>query len=347
MPGPYKNLTHFLCCANITADTLYEESRGFLVAVYSSVCILALPANGLTAWLALRQAWRGNVLAVYLFSLALCELLYAGTLPLWARYIQNHHHWPLGRWACQLTAFVFFCNIYASILLLCCISGDRFLALVWPLQSRPYRRPATAALVSTAVFVLVGLIHSPVFYIDFGSCNVTCFESLPVTSITAPVYYSRFVLGFALPMGVLVSTNLCLFRRVQRSPTLSAACKARVCRLVWAVLLIFLACFAPYHLVLLFRAATFSYLGEQRKALLCALEQRVYTASVVGLGLCTVSSVADPIIYLLATDFWRQEVARLHWQWDKWGRRTDITAMFSKDGEEPRSPASPRSPSMP
>ncbi|XP_004603836.1 probable G-protein coupled receptor 132 [Sorex araneus] len=305
------NLTH--ACANATTDSWFKESRVFLVALYSAVCALALPANGLTAWLALRRARRGNVLAVYLFCLALCELLYAGTLPLWVRYIQNWHRWPFGPWACRLTAFVFFCNIYVSVLLLCCISCDRFLALAWPLRSRGYRRPATAAGVSAAVFGVVAAAHSPAFYLshnsnglDYG--NATCFEALPVTRTAAAFYGARFVLGFALPLAVLTFTSLRVARSVARSPGLPAARKARARRLLLAVLLVFLACFAPYHLVLLLRAAAFSHLQPSE---LCPLEWNVYTASVVCLSLCTLSSVADPVIYLLATGRCRH-AARLH-----------------------------------
>ncbi|XP_036904124.1 probable G-protein coupled receptor 132 [Sturnira hondurensis] len=314
----------------------FEESRVYLVVVYSAVCVLGLPANCLTARLTLLQALQGSVLAVYLFCLALCELLYASTLPLWVVYVQNGHCWDLGQWACRVTAYIFFCNLYVSILLLCCVSCDRYVAVAYALESRGRRRQRTAVLVSAVVFLLVGLAHYPVFTMYLP--ERTCFEVSPMNGTVANYFYSRFVVGFALPLAIIAFTNHGIFRSIKQSTGLAAAQKARVRRTVIAVVVIFLACFAPYHLVLLAKAAAFSYhRGEEGP--MCTLECQVYTASMVCLCLATVNSVADPIIYVLATDNSRQEVSRICNRWHKWSTKTEVTkSTWSKDSEEAQLP---------
>ncbi|XP_066883725.1 probable G-protein coupled receptor 132 [Kogia breviceps] len=313
----------------------FNDSRVFLVTVYSTVCLLGLPANCLTAWLTLLQARQGHVLAVYLFCLALCELLYVGTLPLWVVYIQNGHRWLLGPRACKVTAYIFFCNLYVSILFLCCISCDRFLAVVYALEMRGRRHQKTAILVSVSVFVLVGLVHYPVFQMEEEE---TCFETLPVDREIAGYYYTRFAVGFAAPLSVIAFTNQRIFRSIQRSSSLGAAQKAKVRRLAIAVVAIFLSCFAPYHLVLLVKAIAFSYYKGDMGPV-CAFEINLYTVSVLFLGLATVNSVADPIIYVLATEVSRQEVSRIHKGWKKWSMKTDVAKLtYLKDSEEARSP---------
>lgn len=320
-----------------TCDVPFDESRVLLVTVYSGVCVLGLPANGLTAWLTLLQARQGHVLAVYLFCLALCELLYISTLPLWVIYIQHGHHWPLSPWACKAAAYIFFCNLYLSILFLCCISCDRFLAVVYALETRGRRHQKTAILVSAAVFLLVGLVHSPVFKMEH---NGTCFETLPMDRRVAGYYYARFMVGFAVPLFIIAVTNQRIFRTVQLSTSLSTAQKAKVRLLAIAVVAIFLVCFAPYHLVLLIKAVAFSYYRGAAD-LVCTLEIRLYTVSVVFLSLATVNSVADPIIYVLAAEATRQEVCRMHKGWKKWSTKTDNTKLTcSKDSDEARSPMS-------
>ncbi|XP_019494747.1 PREDICTED: probable G-protein coupled receptor 132 [Hipposideros armiger] len=315
----------------------FEDSRVFVVMLYCVVCTLGLPANCLTGWLALGQALRGNVLAVYLSGLALCEGLYAGTLPLWALYVQNQHRWTLGPWACKVTAYVFFCNLYVSILLLCCVSFDRFMAVVYALESRGRRQQKTAVLLCTLVFLLVGLIHYPVFDMEYRG---TCFETVPMDGLTAGYYYARFAAGFAVPLSIIAFTNQRVLRSVELSEGLSASCKAHVRRTAAAVVGIFLLCFAPYHLLLLVKAATFSYYRGDSSSV-CAFEVRLCTVSVVSLCLSTVSSVADPIIYVLATDHSRQEVSRIHREWKKWRAKTDVTKLAcSKDTEEEGLPTS-------
>ncbi|KFO22309.1 probable G-protein coupled receptor 132 [Fukomys damarensis] len=324
------DLTGELCNAS------FDDSKVTLLVVYSVVCVLGLPANCLTAWLTLLQAIQGNVLAVYLFCLALCELLYISTLPLWVIYIRDQHHWTLGPRACKATAYIFFCNIYISILLLCCISCDRFTAVVYALESRGHRRQKTAVLISVSIFVLVGLLCYPVFHME--NVKGTCFEPLRMNASIAGFHYARFAVGFALPLCIISFTNHRIFRSIALSGGLTAAQKAKVKHSAIAVVIIFLVCFAPYHVVLLVKAAAFSYYRGDRDAV-CAFEARVYTASVVFLCLSTVNSVADPIIYVLATDHSRQEVARIHKGWKKWSTKTEDTRLTQwKDSEETRSP---------
>ncbi|XP_052040859.1 probable G-protein coupled receptor 132 isoform X2 [Apodemus sylvaticus] len=317
-----------------TCSMSYGESRVVLVVVYSAVCMLGLPANCLTAWLTLLQVLRRNVLAVYLFCLSLCELLYTSTLPLWIMYIQNKHKWNLGPQACKVTAYIFFCNIYISILLLCCISCDRYMAVVYALESRGHRHQRTAVTVSACVMILVGLVNYPVF--DMKVEKSYCFEPLRMNSRIASYHYLRFTFGFAVPLGILAFTNHRIFRSIKLSDSLSPAQKNKVKRSAIAVVSIFLVCFAPYHVVLLIKAAGFSFYQGDRVAV-CAFERRLYTVSMVFLCLSTVNSVADPIIYVLVTDHSRQEVSRIHTGWKKWSRQTDI--MCSKNSEETRSPS--------
>uniref|UniRef100_H0XNU6 G protein-coupled receptor 132 n=1 Tax=Otolemur garnettii TaxID=30611 RepID=H0XNU6_OTOGA len=332
--GNASQVTNYAARASENCNVSFEESRVFLVVVYSAVCTLGLPANCLTAWLTLLQVLQGNVLAVYLFCLALCELLYVGTLPLWIMYVQNQHCWTLGPWACKVTAYIFFCNIYVSILFLCCVSCDRFVAVVYALESRGHRRQKTAVVISVSIFLLVGLVHYPVFEMEDKN---TCFETLQMDARIAGYYYARFAAGFALPLLLISFTNQRIFLSIRRSVGLDAVQKAQVRRSAVAVVLIFLLCFAPYHLVLLLKAAAFSYYrGDHHDV--CAFEARLYTASTVFLCLSTVNSVADPIIYVLATDHSRQEVSRIHKGWKK-SAKTDITKLTcSKDSGETGSP---------
>ncbi|KAM5273701.1 putative G-protein coupled receptor 132 [Ctenodactylus gundi] len=313
-----------------------EDSSTILVVVYSAVCALGLPANCLTAGLTLLQVLQGNVLAIYLFCLALCELFYISTLPLWVVYLRNQHRWTLGPLACKVTAYIFFCNIYISVLLLCCVSCDRFAAVVYALESRGHRRQRTAALISACIFALVGLACYPVFIME--DTQDTCFEPLQVDARIAGYHYARFLLGFALPLGVIAFTNHRIFRSIRLSGGLTAAQKAKVKYLAIAVVTIFLVCFAPYHVVLLLKAAAYSHYHGDREAV-CAFETSLYTVSVVFLCLATVNSVADPIIYVLATDHSRQEVSRIHRGWKKWSSKTEDTKLTPcKDSEDTHTP---------
>ncbi|XP_068938455.1 probable G-protein coupled receptor 132 isoform X2 [Petaurus breviceps papuanus] len=309
----------------------YEESRIFLTVMYSSVCMLGLPMNCFTAWFSFLQVLEGNVLAIYLFFLAICELLYVATLPFWIVYIRDGHEWTMGFQTCKTIAFVFFCNIYVSILFLCCISCDRFIAVTYALESRGYRHLKIAVVISIAIFFIVGLVHYPVFEMKE---NKTCFETFTEDRKIASYYYSRFVVGFAIPLSIIIFTNYKIFRSIKTSTSLNARQKAKVKYLAISIVTTFLVCFAPYHFVLLVKAAAFSYYKAEKEKV-CALEAKMYTSSVVFLCLCTFHSIADPIIYMLASETCRNELCRFHKGWKQWSTKTDsINLKYSKDMEE-------------
>ncbi|KAM4690495.1 putative G-protein coupled receptor 132 [Rhinophrynus dorsalis] len=300
---PASNTTDIKC------DPPYDQSRHLLIAMYSVVLIIGLPANLLTAWLTLLQIWRKNVLAVYLFGLSVTELMYLATLPLWILYVNKDHEWIWGPTACKITGYIFFNNIYVSILLLCCISVDRYLAVEYSLESRGVRRQRIAILVTFVLCTLVALVHSTAFLINDGvqtNERTTCFETLPISSMIAQFYYARFAIGFLIPLLILIFTNCSIKRRIETSDSFSCQQKSKVKYLATAVITIFMICFAPYHIVLFMRAVFFSLNPTNT----CAFEEKIYTPYAVFLCLATVNSVADPFIYVLVSENVRKDICR-------------------------------------
>ncbi|XP_008926095.2 probable G-protein coupled receptor 132 [Manacus vitellinus] len=291
----------------------YEESQPLLVAVYSIVFAIGLPANCLTSLLTLVQIQRNKIIAIYIFSLSLCELMYLSTLPLWIIYVQNRHRWTMGDTACKITGFIFFCNIYISILLLCCISLDRYVALVYPLESRGRRGQKKAIIIVCFLFAVVAVIHTPVFYVEDeqNHTNRTCFETVPLGIKLASFSFARFLFGFAIPFTILIFTNYKIFQITKSSSSLSCHQKAKVKYLAIAIIVIFLICFAPYHVVLIIRAIHFMF----NQNCPCPFERKIYSIFTVFLCLGTANGVADPIIYVLVSENIRRDCYRSLRRW--------------------------------
>ncbi|XP_009071625.1 PREDICTED: probable G-protein coupled receptor 132 [Acanthisitta chloris] len=303
-PGIKDNCT----CAGIP----YEDSQTLLVTVYSIVFAIGLPANCLTSLLTFVQIQRHRVIAIYIFALSLCELMYLGTLPLWIVYVRNKHNWTMDEKLCKVTGFVFFCNIYFSILLLCCISMDRYVALVYPLECRGRRGQKKAILIVCCLFAVVSASHIPVFYIEEKCGNVTtCFETVPLNKTLASLSFARFLIGFAIPFAILIFTNYKIFQITKTSSSFTHRQKAKVKYLAIAIIVIFLICFAPYHVVLIIRAIY--YLLNQDCP--CPFEKKIYSIFTVFLCLGTANGVADPIIYVLVSENVRRDWYRSMRSW--------------------------------
>ncbi|KAM6274970.1 putative G-protein coupled receptor 132 [Porphyrio hochstetteri] len=299
------NFTNTIINLTFCTGIPYNETKTPLVAVYSIVFAIGVPANCLTSVLTFVQILRHQVIAIYIFSLSLCELMYLSTLPLWIIYVNNGHQWHMGALACKITGFIFFCNIYISILLLCCISVDRYVALVYALESRGRRGQRSAVIIVCTVVAAVAAIHFPVFIIENGTSedNLTCFEALPLNERLAIFCFLRFLLGHAIPFIILIFTNYKIFQCTKTSTSLTRHLKVRVKRLGIAIIVIFLICFSPYHVVLLVRAINFLLNRDSS----CPFEKDIYSVFTGFLCFATANSIADPIIYVLITENIRKD----------------------------------------
>ncbi|XP_062406868.1 probable G-protein coupled receptor 132b [Sardina pilchardus] len=287
----------------------YSQDRIPLVALYSAVLVVGLPANLATVYLTFLQVRRKNVLGIYLLCLSLCDLTYLLTLPLWTVYVNSGHQWPFSSLACKVTGYVFFNNMYISIFLLCCISVDRYVAVVYAVESRGLRGQRLAAAVCLAVWLVVALGHVPVFTMPEGNADSGerhCFEPGQSNPVVTGFNFARFAVGFAAPLAALVFTNRAILANVQASTGLDPCQKRKVRYLAVAVVLLFLVCFGPYHIILLMRAITFHFPRQE----LCHFENRVYTPYTISLGLSTVNSAVNPILYVLSSDNIRREIGR-------------------------------------
>lgn len=287
----------------------FEKDRFPLLILYGIIFFVGVPANLVTICLTFLEVQKKNVLGVYLLSLSVCDLMYLGTLPTWAIYIHNGHRWHLGPLACKITSYVFFTNMYVSIYLLCCVSADRYIVVVHSLKSRGLRQMKWAVIVISAVIVMVALTHIPVFTMEEGETDMNyekqCFEPGQNTAMLTAFNYARFVAGFLVPLCILLVTNRAILSMVQASDGLSSEQKIKVRYLVLAVIILYLICFAPYHIILLLRAISFHFLEKS-----CSFDESIYLPYSIFLGFSTLNSAMNPILYVLTSDNMRKEISK-------------------------------------
>ncbi|XP_046712653.1 probable G-protein coupled receptor 132 isoform X2 [Silurus meridionalis] len=293
--------------SNVNCSLPYENDRIPLLILYGIVLIVGVPANLVTIYLTYLEVQNKNVLGIYLLSLSVCDLMYLGTLPSWAIYIHKGHIWQFSSLACKMTGYIFFNNMYISIFLLCCVSVDRYIAVVYSLKSRDLRQIKWAVLVTSVIVVLVGLGHMPVFIMPEGDTDKKglCFEPGQSTATVTAFNYVRFVIGFLIPLCILLFTNRAILSIVQASEGLSLEQKTKVRYLVLAVIVLYLICFAPYHIILLLRAVSYHFSARS-----CTFVTTMYSSYTISLGLSTLNSAMNPILYVLASDNMRKEICR-------------------------------------
>uniref|UniRef100_A0A8B9KTP3 Si:dkey-165a24.9 n=1 Tax=Astyanax mexicanus TaxID=7994 RepID=A0A8B9KTP3_ASTMX len=301
--------------------------------IYSSVCVdgsflhscfnvlnykpflafsLGLPANLLSLWglYQLGRSGGGGCQLVYILNLLLSDLLQLLTLPLWILYLQGEHHWPYGSNACQLVGYVFYVNIYASVIFLCLIALDRCLAIVHPLSSRCVRKVRLAAFSGVVVwtviflFCLIGLYPS-VFEPQRG----LCLEQYPVKcrqtfSISSTLYCFFFVL-FTPSLVFHSYTSAKIGVTLRNSPSVSDHECLRIVGTLTVITINFIVIFGPYHMVGGYRFIALLLTEDQ-----CTLERSIYLCYRICYGLTSLNTLLNPLFYIFLYHNARLELQR-------------------------------------
>ncbi|XP_068164276.1 G-protein coupled receptor 4 isoform X3 [Antennarius striatus] len=210
--------------SNDSCNVPLETDTFGLSCMYGLIFSLGLPCNLLSLWglYQLGRSGGGGCQLVYILNLLVSDFLQLLTLPLWILYLQGAHRWPYGQLTCELVGYVFYVNVYASVMFLCLIALDRCLAIVYPLSSRRVRTVKVAAVSGVAVwtltflFCLSGLLPSV-----FDSERLLCLEQYPVSPGYANFKIASVALGFLLPCAILGYTSAHIGVTLRRSPSLS------------------------------------------------------------------------------------------------------------------------------
>uniref|UniRef100_A0A4W4FNZ0 P2Y purinoceptor 4 n=1 Tax=Electrophorus electricus TaxID=8005 RepID=A0A4W4FNZ0_ELEEL len=271
---------------------------------YSLVCVLGLFLNSVALWMFLTKMRPWNTSTVYMFHLSLSDTLYVLSLPTLIYYYANRSHWPFGMVLCKVVRFLFYANLYCSILFLTCISVHRYLGICHPIRSLALVKPRHAHLVCGLVWAVVGvcLVPNLVFVTITQRDNDTlCHDTSSPDDFERYVAYSSvvMVLLFGLPFLVIVACYCLMARALCRpgrglSPGWQrGAARRKSIKLIVIVLVVFAVSFVPFHIT---RTLYYTYrvLGAE-----CWYLNIINFAYKVTRPLASSNSCLDPILYFL------------------------------------------------
>ncbi|XP_051970032.1 C-C chemokine receptor type 9-like [Xyrauchen texanus] len=196
---------------------------------------------------------------VYLLNLAVADLLFLGTLPFWATNAAQG--WVFSSIICQGVSSVYKINFFASMLLLTCISVDRYIAIVHVTEAHNYKKKRMLYSKITCVFVWVAscLLALP----DFIFAKVKTFEFQPNSCVLMYstsdknqtkilVFALQICVGFLLPLLVIVICYSVIIRKLMQARNFE---KHKALRVIFAVVAAFVLSQLPFNGYLIIEAA--------------------------------------------------------------------------------------------
>lgn len=206
---------------------------------------------------------RRTVISIWILNLAASDLLATASLPIFTLYMARGDTWTLGTTFCRIHSSIFFLNMFVSGFLLAAISLDRCMVVLRPVWAQNYRTTQLVGRICGGIWALAVICTIP-FYIFRDTIpfkgRILCYYNyarfLPSRYDLKSLCRQRkegltlmkFFLAFLIPLLIIifsyVAVNSSLARRgCQRS--------FRFVRLVVAVVVTFVLCWAPYHLFIL------------------------------------------------------------------------------------------------
>uniref|UniRef100_A0A3Q3KHE8 P2Y purinoceptor 2 n=1 Tax=Monopterus albus TaxID=43700 RepID=A0A3Q3KHE8_MONAL len=294
------NVSTFYCKFN-------ENFKYILLPVsYSLVFVTGLALNAIALYVIVFRTKHWKPSTIYMFNLTMCDMLYIFTLPFLIYYYADENDWPFSEPFCKLIRFLFYANLYGSILFLCCISLHRFVGICHPVRSLYWVSARRARLVSVAVWACVLSCQA-----DEATERI-CYDT------TSPELYDDFlvyssvvsVFMFVLPFVVVMVCYGLMVRKLrepswgsegERGGLAAQRSKQKSVKMIIIVLAAFMLCFLPFHFT---RTLYYSF-RYLRQA--CSIAYKVTRP------LASVNSCVDPILYFLAgQDFTRNSLSPIH-----------------------------------
>lgn len=247
----------------------WTPSYSVIPVLYMLIFILGLSGNGVVIYTVWRAQGKRRAADVYIGNLALADLTFVVTLPLWAVYTALGYHWPFGVALCKISSYVVLLNMYASVFCLTCMSFDRYLAIVHSLSSTQLRTRGHMQACLAAIWVLSGVLAAPTLLFrttkhdptsDPSFNRTTCGMDFSLVTTkkrqenlwVAGLSISSSALGFLLPfLAMMVCYGFigCTVTRHFNTLRKEDQRKRRLLKIITTLVVVFAACWMPFHIV--------------------------------------------------------------------------------------------------
>ncbi|XP_018427951.1 PREDICTED: proteinase-activated receptor 1-like [Nanorana parkeri] len=247
---------------------------------------------------------------VFMLNLATADVLLIGVLPFYIIYRFSGSHWLFGEGMCRFFMAAYYCNMYCSSLLITSISVDRFLAVVYPVRSLPWRTVKRAWLVCGVIWV-ISLATTVPLLINEQTWTFSA-RDIPIchdyqhfggyfSFIIFPYFSSAFSLFIFLPLLITTFCYIGIIRSLSRSQFDGTHKRSRAIRLSVVVLCVFVLCFGPANVI---------YLIHYRN-IINYNDLSLYIAYMVSSCISSINCCLDPLIYYFASSQCQRYVCSL------------------------------------
>ncbi|XP_062848918.1 G-protein coupled receptor 15 [Trichomycterus rosablanca] len=255
----------------------------------------------------------GRLVDTFVLNLALADLIFVFTLPLWAVSAGQHNQWHFGSWLCKISSYIITVNRFSNIFFLTCMSIDRYLAIVRLMDSHVLRKSKCIHLTCAVIWGVSLVLGTPTLIYR----RLKTYQNAPVCvdDLTSSFYQGMILLTssltFVVPVMIIVMCYGSMLVTLQRHCNTAGNTRAKARRrqslkIVFTIILAFLVSWLPYNV----------FKSIQVIAKISDLDLHEDTQKYLARGLILSSCLAflnscvNPFIYLFLDSHFRLSAAR-------------------------------------
>ncbi|XP_063806712.1 probable G-protein coupled receptor 25 [Pseudophryne corroboree] len=181
----------------------FEElphARWILPTLYSVFFLVGLAGNVVVIVVVSRRSSRRA--DTFILNLAVSDLLFVMTLPLWASSLAQGGYWPFGAALCRASGFIIAVTRCASSFLMAIMSVDRYFAVIKGVKVHPLRVRSCSLVVCCSIWALSVLVGCPSLVSRHLSNTTACVDS--DSPISLGFKMAVILLTFVLPFAIVL-----------------------------------------------------------------------------------------------------------------------------------------------
>ncbi|XP_078420703.1 succinate receptor 1-like [Cetorhinus maximus] len=285
----------------------------YLTTFYAIEFILGLIGNVIviSGYIFCLKEWKCS--NIYLFNLAISDLAFICTLPMFVVYYANGKIWIFGSLLCKLNRYILYTNMYLSMLFLACISIDRYLLVSNPMRVYMFQKKRVAIIICIGLWIFVTLEVLPMLTFIGATAhdNDTIIKCVDYASAGNAIHNLTYnvcltIFGFLLPMcvmGVFCVKTARMLKKLSQDQTRSVTLEKPLTLVILAIV-IFSIFFTPYHIL---RNVRMVSRLENISFSHCTVEgiKAVYTIS---RPVAFLSIITNSVFYFLSGDKFRETI---------------------------------------
>ncbi|XP_051532376.1 probable G-protein coupled receptor 25 [Myxocyprinus asiaticus] len=251
-----------------------------------------------------RRKRNGRLVDTFVLNLALADLVFVLTLPLWA-IAAGYREWPFGELLCKISSFIIAVNRFSNIIFLTCMSVDRYLAVVRLMDSQFLRSTKCAQITCGIVWIVSFLLGIPSLVYRGLTDGTLCSEdskSLFVQGMNLLTIFLTFLLP-VLILGLCYGSVLVNLRRHSHAAAnvRAGARRRHSLKIVFTIISVFLVSWLPFNVFKSIQVILLLSAGELNA------DKRMLINSGLTLSCCLafLNSCVNPAIYLFLDQHFR------------------------------------------